>query len=96
MTSPQTIQLLIQRSAEHFGVVVRGDELFREVFVYYTAAYAGPDGNISNSFLVSDTNGPPVVDGVPIPNDFPYVVRKELEIDFSMMTLEQFQGVIGK
>ena len=88
-------QLLISKSAERFGVMVSGRDMFREVYAYYTHMYAGPDGNLCTAFYVSDRVEQPIINGVPIPQDT-YVVRKELEIDLSMCTVRQFKGIVGE
>ena len=90
------VQLLIHQSAEHFGLYVAGNDLFREVYAFYSPTYAGPSGNIANCFLVSDSSIDPVVKGVPIPDSVEYTVRKELEIDLSLCTPRQFHGILGK
>ena len=75
---------------------VAGHVLFREVYAFYSPTYAGPSGNISNCFLVSDSSTDPTVRGVPIPDSVNYTVRKEIEIDLSMCTPQQFHGILGE
>ena len=78
-----------------------GRDMFREVYVYYSPMYAGPDGNLCTAFWVSDRMEQPVINGVPIPEmnghgNPNYVVRKEVEIDLGMCTPRQFHGILGK
>ena len=72
-----------------------GEEIVKEVYAFYSPTYAGPEGNISNNFYVSDSEDAPVIDGVTIPVDA-YTTRKEIEVDLSMTNLQQFQGILGK
>ena len=90
------IQLITHQAAEHFGLYIAGDELFREVYAFYSPTYAGPSGNIANCFLVSDTSLNPTIQGVPVPDSANYTIRKEIEIDLSACSPRQFHGILGK
>ena len=90
------IQLIISKAAEHFGVQVSSHEMFREVYAYYTKIYAGPDGNMGTAFYVSAVDEEPVLNGVTIPRSSGYTVRKEVELDLSMCSVQQFHGILGK
>ena len=50
---------------------------------------------MSNAFFVADSETPPVLDGVPIPEDA-YNTRKEVVLDLSMTNVKQFQGILSK
>ena len=69
--------------------------MFREIFAFYSPVYAGPDGNYSRCFHTADSDSPPVIDGVTIPESG-YNTRKEVEIDLAMTNVKQFKGILGK